>query len=78
MPDTPGVKVSNAIALLILIVLLTGPIWNFIPWSLTPWGSLPGIMRLVIGTFLCHAGLIFWPPAIFLFWNLYHCPKKIG
>ena len=70
MPNTPGVKVSNAIALLILIALLTGPIWYFIPRSLTPLASPLGKFRFVIGIFLCHAGLVFWPLAVVLFWNL--------
>lgn len=70
MPNTLGVKVSNAIALLILIVLLTGPIWYFIPRSLTPLASPLGKCRFVIGTFLCHVGLVFWPFAIVLFGSL--------
>ena len=70
MPDTLGAKISNAIALLILIVLLTGPIWYFIPRSLTPLASPLGKFRFGIGTFLCHAGLVFWPFAVVLFWNL--------
>ena len=70
MPDSLAVKVSNAIALLILIVLLTGPVWYFIPRSLTPLASPLGKFRFVIGTFLCHAGLVFWPFVAVLFWNL--------
>jgi glycosyltransferase involved in cell wall biosynthesis len=70
MPDSLAYKISNGIALLIMIVLLTGPIWNFIPWSLTPWGSPLGKMRFVIVTFLCHVGLIFWPFAIVLIASL--------
>jgi glycosyltransferase involved in cell wall biosynthesis len=69
--DSPVVKVSNGIALLIVIVLLTWPIWNFIPWSWTPWGSPLGWMRLIIEIFLCHVGLILWPIAIFVFVNLF-------
>jgi len=70
MPNTPGVRISNAIGLLILVVLLTGPIWYFIPRSLTPLTSPLGKFRFVIGIFLCHAGLVFWPFAVVLFWNL--------
>ena len=36
MPNTLGVKASNGIALLILLVLLTGPLWEVLPFSLTP------------------------------------------
>jgi glycosyltransferase involved in cell wall biosynthesis len=71
VPTSMAAKVSNGVALLIVIVLLTGPLWNFIPWSLTPWGSLLGWIRLVIGTFLCHVGLIFWPVAILVFVHLF-------
>jgi glycosyltransferase involved in cell wall biosynthesis len=71
MPDSLGVRVSNGIVLLITIVLLTGPIWYFIPRSLTPLASPLGKFRFVIGTFLCHAGLVFWPFAVLLFWNLF-------
>jgi hypothetical protein len=71
MSGSLAVKVSNGIALLIIIVLFTGPMWDFIPWSLTPRGSSLGNMRVVIETFLCHLGLIFWPLAIVLFVHLF-------
>jgi hypothetical protein len=70
MPNTLGVRASNGSALLILIVLLTGPIWEVLPISLTPWDSPLGKIRFVIGTFLCHVGLVFWPCAIVLFGSL--------
>jgi glycosyltransferase involved in cell wall biosynthesis len=70
MPGTLGVKVSNGIALLMLIVMLSGPVWNFIPLSLTPWDSPLGRIRFVIGTFLSHVGLLFWPCAIVVFMSL--------
>jgi hypothetical protein len=64
MPKTLAVRVSNGIALVVVIALATGPAWNLIPWSLTPMGSPLGKFRLAIGTLLCHAGLLFWPVAI--------------
>jgi len=70
MPNTLGVKVSNAITLLIVIVLLTGPLWNFVPWSLTPLDSPQGKVRFVIRALLSHVGLVFWPLAVILFWSL--------
>jgi glycosyltransferase involved in cell wall biosynthesis len=70
MPDTLGVKASNGIALLMLIVVLTGPLWMVIPWSLTPRDSTVGEIRLVIGIFLAHVGLIFWPCAILILAHL--------
>jgi glycosyltransferase involved in cell wall biosynthesis len=66
MPDSLAFKVSNAIALLIMIVLLTGPVWYFIPRSLTPLASPLGKFRFVVGMFLCHVGLVFWPLTIVL------------
>ncbi|MDB6023162.1 MAG: hypothetical protein JWQ04_3019 [Pedosphaera sp.] len=66
LPATWAVRVSTTVALLLVLVLVTGPVWQFIPWSLTPWGSPLGWMRLVIGTFLCHVGLLFWPFTILL------------
>ena len=71
MSDSLSAKVSNGIALLIVIVLFTGPIWDFIPWSLTPLGSLLGKMRVVLETSLCHVCLIFWPFALVLFVHLF-------
>jgi glycosyltransferase involved in cell wall biosynthesis len=70
MPNTLGVKISNAITLLIVIVMLTGPLWNFVPWSLTPLDSPQGKVRFVIRALLSHVGLVFWPLAVILFWNL--------
>ncbi len=70
MPDSLGVRVSNGIVLLITIVLLTGPIWYFIPRSLMPLASPLGKFRFVIGVILCHAGLVFWPFVVVLCWNL--------
>jgi glycosyltransferase involved in cell wall biosynthesis len=70
MPSTLGVKISNGITLLILIVLSTGLIWIFVPRSLTPFASPLGKIRFVTRIFLCHAGLLFWPCAIALFGSL--------
>ena len=69
--DSPRVQVSNGIMLLITLVLFTGPLWYFIPWSLTPWDSPLGRFRFVAGIILCHVGLIFWPFAIVLFVHLF-------
>jgi len=71
IPSSLAAKVSNAIILLILIILLTGPVWYFIPRSLTPWASPLGKFRFVAGIILCHAGLIFWPLAIIVFVHLF-------
>ena len=70
MRTTPAVRLSNAIAFIILLVMVTGPLWNFVPWSLTPLASPLGKMRFVIATFLCHLGLLLWPIALLLVVNL--------
>jgi hypothetical protein len=70
MPGTLGAKFFNGVALVILTVLVTGPIWNFIPRSLTPWSSPLGKLRFVIETFLDHVGLLLWPCAALLMVSL--------
>jgi glycosyltransferase involved in cell wall biosynthesis len=71
MPTSLPDRVSNAIALVVLLLMATGPLWNFIPRSLTPWDSPLGKFRFVDGTILCHIGLIFWPLAGILLVHLF-------
>ncbi len=79
MPDTVGVKISNAIALLITIVLMTAPLWTFIPWSLTPLASPLGKTRFVIRMLFAHAGLVIWPcVVVVLFVNLLRQKRWTG
>jgi glycosyltransferase involved in cell wall biosynthesis len=70
MPSSLAARLSNGIVFVLLLALFTAPIWNFIPMSLTPLASPQGKVRFVLATFVCHACLLFWPAAIFLFWNL--------
>jgi len=70
MPNSLAIRISNVIALLVLLAMLSGPLWNFVPRSLTPFSSPLGKLRLVIGIFLCHIGLVLWPVALVLFLNL--------
>jgi len=70
MPTTLGFKIFNGIALVILVVMISGPIWSFIPWSATPLDSLLGKFRFVIRMFLSHVGLVLWPVGFFLFRSL--------
>jgi glycosyltransferase involved in cell wall biosynthesis len=70
LPNSLAARISNAIALLVLLVMLTGPLWNFIPWSVTPPGSLLGKIRFGIAMFLCHLGLLLWPVGLVLLINL--------
>ena len=61
MPNSIGARISNGITFVIVLVMLSGPVWNFIPWSVTPMGTALGGLRIVIATFLCHVALAFWP-----------------
>jgi glycosyltransferase involved in cell wall biosynthesis len=70
MPDSLVARTSNAIALVIVVMICTGPLWNFVPRSITPLDSPLGQIRLVCGIFLSHLGLLFWPSAGVLFANL--------
>jgi hypothetical protein len=72
------VKVSNWIVLLILLVVITEPIWGFTPWSWTPLTSPLGKIRLFVGTFLCHVGLFFWPLIMILVVNLLRQKRCTG
>jgi glycosyltransferase involved in cell wall biosynthesis len=65
-----AVRISNGVALVVLLAMATGPLWYFIPWSVTPLAGPLGKIRFVIGIFLCHLGLLFWPLALILLANL--------
>jgi glycosyltransferase involved in cell wall biosynthesis len=71
-------KVSNWIVMLILLVVITEPIWGFTPWSLTPLTSPLGKIRFVVGTILCHVGLLLWPLGMILFVNLLRQKRWTG
>ena len=60
------VALSNIVLLLAMLALVSGPLWMFVPWSLTPVGSLLGELRYGIAIFSCHIGLVLWPCAYFL------------
>jgi glycosyltransferase involved in cell wall biosynthesis len=64
--DSPATQVFNVIMLLLTILLLSGPFWGLIPWSLTPSASVPGKIRLGVAVLQCHLGLMLWPCAYFL------------
>jgi glycosyltransferase involved in cell wall biosynthesis len=78
MPNSLAVRISNGIALVVLLVMLSGPLWNFVPRSLTPLASPVGKVRFVIGTFNCHVGLFFWPIGIVLLVNLLRQKRWAG
>jgi glycosyltransferase involved in cell wall biosynthesis len=79
--QTPGsltARSVGAILLLILLVIITEPVWGFIPWSLTPLTSPLGKTRFVVSAFLCHVGLLFWPLGILLLVNLMRQKRWTG
>ena len=78
MPNSLAVRISNGIALIVLLVMLSGPLWNFVPRSLTPLATPVGKIRLVIGTFNCHVGLLFWPIAVVLLVNVLRQKRFAG
>jgi glycosyltransferase involved in cell wall biosynthesis len=59
------VRVFNA-TMLPLVILLTVPIFSFIPWSLTPGDTLLGQIRIGIQVMCCHVALVCWPCAYFI------------
>jgi hypothetical protein len=78
MPNSLAARVSNGIAMIVVLVMVTGPLWGFIPWRLTPMGSPLGFVRFGIATFLCHLGLLFWPIGLILFVNLLRQKRCTG
>jgi glycosyltransferase involved in cell wall biosynthesis len=68
------VRIVNSLLLLATIALVTGPVWNFVPWAATPLTTAFGKLRFVDAFFICHVTLLFWPFAILLFINLFRQP----
>ena len=60
-----AVRVFNAI-MLVIVILLTLPIFAFVPQSLTPRDSPLGQIRIGIGILSCHVALVCWPCAYFI------------
>src|SRR6185503_18342444 len=78
MPTSFGARLSNGVALLIAIDLITAPLWDFMPWSLTPLASPAGKIRFVNATFLCHVALFLWPVGAILVVNLLRQKRWAG
>jgi cellulose synthase/poly-beta-1,6-N-acetylglucosamine synthase-like glycosyltransferase len=70
-------RVSNGLALFILIALLSGPLWNFIP-DIFPLSHPIGMTRLMVGILLCHVGLLLWPISVVLVVNLLRQKRCTG
>jgi hypothetical protein len=60
-----AMKVSNAILLVIMVFIFTGPIW-FIPWPERFFDGPLGTVRFASEVFGLHFGLLLWPCAYFL------------
>ncbi|HZR20075.1 MAG TPA: glycosyltransferase [Verrucomicrobiae bacterium] len=78
MPNSIGVQLSNGVALVIVILVVTGPVWDFIPWTLTPLDSPQGKFRYVTGIFLCHLGTMGWPIGLVLLVNVLRQKRWTG
>jgi glycosyltransferase involved in cell wall biosynthesis len=65
--DSVAVQVANAAMLLLTLAVITGPLWELVPWSVTPRSSVLGHIRIGIGVVSCHFALVLWPCAYFLF-----------
>ena len=66
LPASLAIRASNAAMLLILIAIITAPLWNLIPWSMTPSGSSLGEFRYSVAILTCHVSLVLWPCAYYL------------
>jgi glycosyltransferase involved in cell wall biosynthesis len=70
LPSSWRVRISNFIALLFMLVMMSGPLGHLVPWDWTPRDSLSGQIRLAMAILCCHVGLILWPAALVLLVNL--------
>jgi hypothetical protein len=70
LPDSWRVRISNAIALLVLLIMMSGALGHLVPWEWTPRDSVSGQVRVGMGILCCHVGLMLWPLAVVLLVNL--------
>src|SRR5262249_43420747 len=78
VPNSLAARISNVIALIVVLSVVTSPLWQFIPDSLTPISTPQGKIRFAIAVFLCHLGLIFWLIATVLLVNLFRQKRLAG
>jgi glycosyltransferase involved in cell wall biosynthesis len=78
IPNSLSVQISNGIALVIMIVVVTGSVWDFIPWTLTPLDSPQGKYRYFISIFLCHLGALGWLIGLVLLLNVLRQKRWTG
>ncbi len=60
-----AMKLSNAFLLVVMIFIVTGPIW-FLPWPERLFAGPLGTVRFVSEVIGLHLGLLLWPCAYFL------------
>jgi glycosyltransferase involved in cell wall biosynthesis len=70
LPDSWRIRISNTIAFLFMLVMMSGPLGHLVPWEWTPRDSGSGQIRLAMAIFCCHMGLLLWPLAVVLLVNL--------
>ncbi len=64
-PSTFVIRASNAIALILMILVMTGPLWNLPLPAAYSTGAL-GTVKYGVQVFQCHVGLLLFPCAYFL------------
>jgi hypothetical protein len=64
-PSTFLIRASNAIALILMILVMTGPLWNLPLPAAYSTGAL-GTVKYGVQGFQCHVGLLLFPCAYFL------------
>ena len=64
--DSLLIRLLNGVFLLVMLVLIFGWIWAFIPQSWTPPESPWHTLRMTMSIFTCHFGLVLWPCIYFL------------
>ena len=70
MEQVVAILHSLMVVLLLLLLLITGPLWGLIPKSLVPLSTVQGKVRLGVGVFSSHIGLVAWPCAYFVWRDL--------
>jgi glycosyltransferase involved in cell wall biosynthesis len=61
-----GARLSNAILLFIVLLLLAGPILRFVPWSATPLDTVIGKARFLARAIQAHIGFLLLPAAAWI------------
>jgi glycosyltransferase involved in cell wall biosynthesis len=78
-PNTIAARLSNGIALVVVLMLLSSPFWNLIPRAWTPLAFPLGKIRLSVAILVCHLGVILFPAvAVALIRNLFRQKRWAG